>query len=85
MVQFKDNAIIITIEGVNPLEDWQDLLLTIADVYRLLTTNQDLHVSEYRLNMFNELHKATCSLDVDDSVTQNVLALLIENRKQNIH
>lgn len=84
MVQFKDNAIIITIEVVNPLEDWQDLLLTIADVYRLLTTNQDLHVSEYRLNMFNELHKATCSLDVDDSVTQKVLALLIENRKQNI-
>lgn len=84
MVLFKDNAIIISIETANPLDDWQDLLLTIADVYTLLTTNQDFHVSEYRLNMFNELHKAACALNVDDLNTQNILTQLIESKKQNV-
>jgi hypothetical protein len=84
MVLFKDNAIIISIETATPLDDWQDLLLTIADVYTLLTTNQDFPVSEYRLNMFNELHKAACALNVDDRNTQDVLTHFIESKKQNV-
>lgn len=73
MVQFKDSAIVITIENVNPLEDWQELMTTIADVQLILMTNPDYKVSEYRLNMFNEFHKATCTLSKDSS-TLEVLA-----------
>ena len=73
MVQFKDNAIVITIENVNPFEDWQELMTTIADVQLILMTNPDYKVSEYRMNMFNEFHKATCTLSKDSS-TMQVLA-----------
>jgi hypothetical protein len=73
MVQFKDNAIVITIENVNPLEDWQELMTTIADVQMILMSNPDYKVSEYRLNMFNEFHKATCTLS-KDSATMKILA-----------
>lgn len=80
MVQFKDNSIVITIENVNPFEDWQELMITIADVQMILMTNPDHKVSEYRLNMFNEFHKATCTLSKDSSTMQ----VLAEHSAKNV-
>ena len=82
MVQLKKNSIVITIENVDPLEDWQDLMLTMADVTKILMSNADFKVSEYNMNMFTELHKASCTLS-NDSSTIEVLAKHIASSKSN--
>ena len=83
MVQFKESSIVITIENVNPLVDWQELKITIADVLMILMSNPDYKVSDYNLNMFNEFHKATCTLS-NDSSTMEVFARHIAEMSENI-
>ncbi len=80
MVQLTNDSIVITLENVNPVEDWQDLLLTLADVTSLLMTNTDVLVSGCNLVKFNELHKASCTLS-KDSTTIAILAQYAEAKK----
>ena len=73
MVQLTSDSIVITLENVSPVEDWQDLLLTLADVTSLLMSNTDFLVSGYNMTKFSELYKASCTLS-KDSVTMEILA-----------
>jgi hypothetical protein len=81
MVQLKSDSIVITLENVSPVEDWQDLLLTLADVTSLLMSNTDFLVSGYNMTKFSELYKASCTLS-KDSVTMEILAKYAANKHE---